>query len=641
MTKKQQLLFLFLGFTLIGVKAQSPDDTTLTRLLREVEVRAVHPSTRMQTTPTQVLTSEQIERLNALQASDALKQIAGVQVKDYGGIGGLKTVSIRNLGANYTTVAYDGVAMSDYQTGQMDLGRFSLNNVENISVSIGENDELLQPARNLALGGIINIVSRSENQSPDFRAGLKAGSWQMVSPYLAYGTALSPTVSLHLFGEYLQSKGDYPFSLYGENRRRIHSETQHAQLESKLTGDFREQGRLEWKIYYYDSDRNLPSPVISYNPYAGETMQDHIGFSHLRYTREWQAISLEINAKISLSEMNYQHLLYPDYWNNFVQTEYYANATLLYQPTAQWSFAWANDGSYGNGVSQQNRLQPTRSEWCSALSGKYETPQLVIRASLLNQLNRLNGQHALKNHFSPSISLSVKPFKIVPARLRISYRNSWRMPTFADMYYPPMANTGLQPENAHQYNLGLTWLHRFNDWLPLLSASADAYYNRIENKIVTYAGQSLALWSVQNRDEVFIKGLDIHLLLHLQASRNCRAELKFSQTWQQALDQQARQIRYTPQSTTSAWANLIFPWFEINYNLLYCGERYYNETPSSDSLLPHYTEHGLSICRKWKLSKSSLRTSVECVNLTNEQYVVVRSYPMPGRAYRLNLNFIY
>ena len=52
-------------------------------------------------TPMQTLTRESLQNLNALQLSDALKHLTGVTVKDYGGIGGLKTISVRGLGASH------------------------------------------------------------------------------------------------------------------------------------------------------------------------------------------------------------------------------------------------------------------------------------------------------------------------------------------------------------------------------------------------------------------------------------------------------------------------------------------------------------------------------------------------------------
>jgi hypothetical protein len=74
--------------------------------------------------PLQILTKQTLQNLNVLQVSDAVKFFSGVNVKDYGGIGGLKTVSVRSLGAAHTSVSYNGIPLSDAQTGQIDIGNF-------------------------------------------------------------------------------------------------------------------------------------------------------------------------------------------------------------------------------------------------------------------------------------------------------------------------------------------------------------------------------------------------------------------------------------------------------------------------------------------------------------------------------------
>lgn len=103
------------------------------------------------------MSRSELKALNALQVSDAVKHFAGVTVKDYGGIGGLKTVSLRSLGAQHTTVSYDGIAVTDCQTGQVDIGRFSLENVDRLMLSNGQNDQIFQPARLFASAGVLNI----------------------------------------------------------------------------------------------------------------------------------------------------------------------------------------------------------------------------------------------------------------------------------------------------------------------------------------------------------------------------------------------------------------------------------------------------------------------------------------------------
>ncbi len=95
-----------------------------------IEITAsAKPSTIKATSPLQILTIKEIETTGITSVADAVRRFTGVTVKDYGGIGGLKTVSLRGFGAQHTVVAYDGITLNDAQAGMIDISRFSLNNV--------------------------------------------------------------------------------------------------------------------------------------------------------------------------------------------------------------------------------------------------------------------------------------------------------------------------------------------------------------------------------------------------------------------------------------------------------------------------------------------------------------------------------
>lgn len=61
------------------------------------------------------------------------------------------------MGAAHTAVSYDGVAVSNCQAGQIDIGRFSLDNVSMLSLAIGQSEDLLQSARLYASAGVLGI----------------------------------------------------------------------------------------------------------------------------------------------------------------------------------------------------------------------------------------------------------------------------------------------------------------------------------------------------------------------------------------------------------------------------------------------------------------------------------------------------
>ena len=88
--------------------------------------------------PPQKLSGKDLQRLNSLSVADAIRYFSGVQLKDYGGVGGLKTVNIRSMGSNHAGVFYDGIQLGNAQNGQIDLGKFSLDNMEEIALYNGQ-----------------------------------------------------------------------------------------------------------------------------------------------------------------------------------------------------------------------------------------------------------------------------------------------------------------------------------------------------------------------------------------------------------------------------------------------------------------------------------------------------------------------
>ena len=80
--------------------------------------------------PAQVLQGSQLQSLSTASVADALKFFAGVQIKDYGGLGGQKTVNVRSLGTQHTGVYIDGIRITNCQNGTVDLSKYSLTNME-------------------------------------------------------------------------------------------------------------------------------------------------------------------------------------------------------------------------------------------------------------------------------------------------------------------------------------------------------------------------------------------------------------------------------------------------------------------------------------------------------------------------------
>ncbi|MDR2057762.1 MAG: TonB-dependent receptor [Dysgonamonadaceae bacterium] len=667
MFKKIYFYFL-LGLTTEGIffpalSAQEIQDTIPIHRLNEVEINASPlPSPFKASAPLQILKSSDWSKFNTMQISDAIQFLSGAQVKDYGGIGGLKTISIRNLGANYTNVAYDGIAITDYQTGQIDLGRFFLDHVETITFHIGESDQILQTAQMQSLAGTLNIITPSflpgDKKKRQLKASLKAGSFGLINPSVSFGKTLNHTFTMHVSADYLKTDGNYPFKQaigYANDsiakRKRNNSDVESLKLEANLLGKFENHGKLRFKTYYYRSERGLPSAVIYYNDYMSERLNDRIFFTQASYTQLLnEKIDFQSNAKFNFSFTNYTNNMYSNRYleNLYYQREYYLNATFRYKFSKQWSFSWANDGIYGNFNSNlPNNVFPSRVTWLSAFSGKYETETYNLTAKLLytsvNDYVRIVKTPVDYHRFSPYIGFSICPIRNIPFRLRGFYKNTFRMPTFGDIYYSIVTNVNLKPENARQYNIGFTGSTGWGDRIPYFSFAVDLYHNRIENKIVAVPVSSIYIWSTQNYDKVNIQGIDMNFKMHISTSSSFLWKINGTYTHQQVLDKTPespmynQQIPYTPRHTASGWMELETPWVNFNYTVLYSGKRYYERINRPEYCLPAFSEHGITLSRWFKWKDVSFSVKAGCQNLFNRQYEVIRSYPMQGRTFRIEL----
>jgi outer membrane cobalamin receptor len=68
----------------------------------------------------QKLSGAELQSLSTTSIADALKYFAGVQIKDYGGMGGLKTINVRSLGAQHVGVYIDGIRITNAQIFDVD-----------------------------------------------------------------------------------------------------------------------------------------------------------------------------------------------------------------------------------------------------------------------------------------------------------------------------------------------------------------------------------------------------------------------------------------------------------------------------------------------------------------------------------------
>jgi len=666
---RQTVFLLFFVVVAAGnvVIAQTVADTLH---LQEVVITERYSDREIRSTaPLQILSKQTIGNLHALQLSDAVKHFSGVTVKDYGGIGGLKTISVRSLGAGHAAVNYNGVALSDLQTGQIDIGRLSLYNVESITLHNGQNDRIFMPARTFASSSSLNITSSAplfnDDENINGQAGFKGGSFGLFNPSFLANVKVSDRLSASFSGEWMSSHGAYPYLLhYGQAdsdstslEKRENSDVKNLRLETSFYADQSEKSKGEIHFYHFRSERGLPGATIFYNTenFSKQRLWDRTFFTQGKYEHSFsQKWVVQANAKYNHSNLRY---LDPTWLGAegkvediFTQHESYGSLSALYRVFERLSFSVATDLTAATMYSNRKVFAtPTRLTSQSVMAAKWVNQQLLATASLLYTRTAesvRNGEPAEnRNKFSPYISASFMPLNDLDLRLRVFYKNSFRLPTFNDLYYPIVGVRQLLPEDANQFNAGVTFSSTPGDAVPLLTLSADVYHNRIKNKIVAYPTGNLHQWTMMNFGRVTINGMDVTVDSRLILADEIPFYVGGSYTYQRAMDKTDpgkptynHQLPYTPRHSGSARAALEMAWFNLAYTLLWSGERFSNGYNSNEYRMNGYSDHSISLSKSLHTPFGTMNLTAEALNLSGKNYEIVRNYPMPGRSYRMNIS---
>ena len=665
MTTKNIYRIFFTALALLAATEMNAQDTA--HVLKNVDVKAQKlPESGKSVMPVQQLKKENLNTLNSLSVADAVKYFSGVLVKDYGGIGGLKTVSVRSLGANYTGVMYDGILLSDIQGGQIDLGKLSLDNIDEISLYNGQpSNNICQPARAYTTASMLmlktGIPSFIAGEKIKLNAGIKTGSFGLVNPAATIHYKWNEKIFTSFNTEWQKSNGEYPFTFVNgdsvNKMKRINSDIDAKRIELDNRIVMNDSNKISIKAYYYRSERGLPGAVIIDNPNASQRLWDRVFFVQGNWEKRFTRSQLLVNAKYNYSFNRY---LDPDYLNsngkqenNYSQKEYYLSGAYAYDILSFLRLSYSADFIANTmNADLYNFAYPTRYTVLNNVVAQLKWQRFEIQANLLNTIVNDKVKTGIepgnRNKFTPSVVASYQPFANVPVRVRTFYKDIFRMPTFNDLYYTNLGNTNLKPEYAKQYDIGVTWQQNFSSGiLQAISFSTDGYYNKVTDKIVAVPRQNLFMWTMLNFGKVDIKGIDAGIQLFFKPVHQIHLFVKGNYTYQKTKDLSdpssatyKDELPYTPKHSGSANFGLEYKAFTFNYNALFSGSRYrlgenipYNELSSwnTQDISVAYRLHSKQN-NTWKLT-------FELNNIFNQQYDIVKYYPMPGRSFRAGLNF--
>lgn len=623
---------------------------------------------RLDIVPYQRMDSSVIERLSSQSVADAIRYFSGVQIKDYGGIGGIKTINIRSMGTNQMGVFYDGLQLGNAQNGQIDLGRFSLDNIEAIDLYNGQKTDALQCAKDYGAAGTIYIKTKR----PVFAAGrnyaldvkMKAGSFGLANPSFSYSQRLGKSIILNASAEYTYSNGKYEFTykktspdgttLYDTTAVRQNADINAVRAEMALFGSVK-NGEWDAKIYNYYSERGLPG-YIARNVFSHNQRQwDDNLFLQGNFKQSYLGGKLGFQAKAKYA-YDYTRYLDPSPTgmhtdDSYYQHEVYVSGALNYKIYSWWDVSVATDFQFNHlDANTVGFSYPTRYTEMVVAATTFRHPNVRFQASVLGTFVQDTVKYgtpmANKNECTPAAFLTVRPWRNVAFDIRAFYKRIFRMPTFNDLYYQNIGSANLKPEYVNQYDIGVSYqLSKPTAVFTNFGIQVDGYHNDVENKIVAIPSANPFRWQMKNYGKVSITGVDVSMDLGLEWCCYWNLGLRLAYSYQVAADHSYEpdspyyggQLPYTPWNSGSAILNIAWKKLELTYSFIYTGERYSSSANIPVNHIDPYMTHDVSLSYTHAFKKWSLLSSLQVNNLANEQYEVVKGYPMPGINFRIVL----
>lgn len=574
--------------------------------------------------------------------ADAIRHFAGVQIRDFGGVGGLKTVNVRSLGSEHTGVYLDGVRIGNAQNMQVDLGRFSTEGLERIEVYGAVKASLLQSASEYGVANSVHLMTAR----PDFASGrrhrfsvrMRGGSFLTFSPALTWEVLLSRRTSLRLGCELTSSQGRFRFRDRDTVMIRRNCDLRAVRAEAQLFG-------AGWTVraYFYDSERGIPGPVFKRAeeyPLSIDRQADRDAFLQGEWGRTLGIHSFHIRGKFSYDGLRYldapeEGVNLPSATFRYRQASAFASLSWDVHPASWCHVGAAGDFSWQYlDANLRDFVYPSRYGGFLAASATLTPGRFKLVGSLLYHLNAdafgISDVSRIRHIFSPSLAASWGPHPAVPLSVNVFIRRTTRLPSFNDLYYTNVGVKDLRPETALQTGGGLDIRRQWG--IIALDAGVDAYWNRVQDKILAVPSTSLFRWQMSNVGKVSIAGTELKADLRIGTASDFGG-LTLRYTFQQALnlsDPQGQtwrqQIPYIPLHSGSALLYGQWKGWRADLTAAFCGERYTTSVNLREYALAPWMTLDLTVGKKLQ----SLDLSLTLRNLTGSCYQIVQGYPMPG-----------
>lgn len=441
-----------------------------------------------------VVKEKEIKRSGAIEISQLLDTLPSVNIIDYGSLGAAKSIYTRGASSSQVITLIDGRIVNTPRDGVADYNQIPLDNIERIEVLRGPASSIYGAG---AVGGVINIVTKSGKERMFTEMNLKSGSFFTHILNFSHGWKIG-ALDYFIYSSYLESDGHRENSDYQQNNHSV-----------KLGYDIDDKNRLLLQAGYVDSE--LGTPGKNSNVDLDDRQEQWRYYIDLTWRGSiWRKSDILFKLYQDLDRLEFIESLSPILVKDAHQTKVYG---IDLQITQIWFDIFRT--SFGLSA-QENKINSTANQKRSYnLKAAYlETEFDLFKEFFLKAGIRIDDYSNFGDRTTPSASFSWLLWDRY--KLHGLVAKAFRAPTFNDLYWPRggglEGNPNLKPELALSRELGVSF-YLFNK----MEGDITYFRNRFKD-LIEWAVDNTGSWRPSNISTALTKGIEADFTYRLNKS---------------------------------------------------------------------------------------------------------------------------
>ena len=605
-----------------------------TVVLQEIEITQKRIADYAHGDHIDLISGHSIVNNRTITLSEGLTKFGGINVRSYG-FAGLSSASFRGTGSNHSAIFWDGFNLQSVMNGGADLNLVPVSFVDQVSLQYGGSSSLFGSG---TLGGAIHLSSddRFGDQSA-FSIGSTLQYGSFGNKYFGLNSKYSNSrkiIEVRVFHQ--GADNDFSYTYQGESRNIQNAQNNKSGLLFNSTYRIKDASMLKVKYWAQKNHLNIPEPIFTDRQGIAEQRDNfHRLYAQYLYAQpNWQ---LSAKSGIFFYELNYDN----GSSINSTSDSFTSISEVLGSFEHQsWKMETGLNHTYESASTQNyGNTSPSRNHTALSISNSFNLQRwelsVVMRESIYD------------GTFSPFTTSVGASFQIENLRLRAKIANSFRLPTFNDLYWTgaSQGNPNLKPENGKSFEIGLDQSKTIDK--SQISSSITFFYNNISDWIQWRPFEG-SRWSPINIDEIWSVGIEARAkysttlknAIKLDWNINYNLIRSTKESLEKLIPINETQLAYTPKhqgniSTYFRWKNL-----GINYDHQFTGQQFTNDLGSAKDQIKAYHTADLALDYTWKVNtKNVVQGILRINNLGNRSYEVRRGYPMPNRNYKITITY--